>query len=103
MLVPKQTGTSETCTTTHEEEQLAFQEDNDLMTLGWIHTHPTQSVFMSSLDLHTHAGYQMMLPEAVAIVVAPTRDPKFGIFRCTDHLRVAGRWQASLTPIIACR
>lgn len=46
-----------------------------------IHTHPTQSCFMSSLDLHTHASYQVMLAEAVAIVCAPNHDPSFGIFR----------------------
>jgi proteasome lid subunit RPN8/RPN11 len=26
--------------------------------LGWIHTHPSQSCFMSSIDVHTQAGYQ---------------------------------------------
>jgi hypothetical protein len=26
---------------------------------------------MSSVDLHTHASYQLMLPEAIAIVCAP--------------------------------
>jgi hypothetical protein len=26
---------------------------------------------MSSLDTHTHCGYQSMLPEAIAIVMAP--------------------------------
>lgn len=46
-----------------------------------IHTHPTQSCFMSSLDLHSHASYQVMLAEAVAIVCAPKHNPSFGIFR----------------------
>ncbi|MBA0740797.1 hypothetical protein Gogos_013983 [Gossypium gossypioides] len=47
-------------------------------------THPTQSCFMSSIDLHTHYSYQIMLPESVAIVMAP-RDAsrKHGIFRLT--------------------
>ena len=42
---------------------------------------------MSSLDLHTHCGYQSMLPEAVAIVVAPT-DARMtcGVFRLTTPL-----------------
>ncbi|KAJ0095411.1 hypothetical protein Patl1_16130 [Pistacia atlantica] len=35
-------------------------------------THPSQSCFMSSIDLHTHYSYQVMVPEAFAIVVAPT-------------------------------
>ncbi|KAF7037091.1 hypothetical protein CFC21_047554, partial [Triticum aestivum] len=41
--------------------------------------------FLSSIDLHTQFSYQVMLPEAVAIVAAPT-DPtrSYGIFRLTD-------------------
>ncbi|KAI5475235.1 STAM-binding protein [Pseudohyphozyma bogoriensis] len=84
LLVPKQEGTTDTCTTTAPEEEFAFQDERDLMTLGWIHTHPTQTCFMSSLDLHTHASYQVMLAEAIAIVCAPKHDPGFGIFRLTD-------------------
>ncbi|KAM0791132.1 hypothetical protein ACM66B_005618 [Microbotryomycetes sp. NB124-2] len=84
LLVPKQKGTPDTCMTTHEEEQFAFQDERDLMTLGWIHTHPTQSCFMSSLDLHTHASYQVMLAEAIAIVCSPHHEPSVGIFRMTD-------------------
>lgn len=34
-------------------------------------THPTQTAFLSSVDLHTHCWYQLMLPEAIAIVCAP--------------------------------
>jgi hypothetical protein len=37
-----------------------------------LQTHPRQQCFMSSIDLHTHCGFQSMLPEAVAIVLAPT-------------------------------
>ncbi len=64
----------------------------DLMILGWIHTHPTQSCFMSSRDLHTQAGYQMMLPETVAVVCAPSQGDanaradggEWGVYRLTD-------------------
>ncbi|CAF4394850.1 unnamed protein product, partial [Rotaria magnacalcarata] len=45
--------------------------NNNLITLGWIHTHPTQTVFLSSVDLHTHLPYQMLMQEAVAIVISP--------------------------------
>jgi STAM-binding protein len=31
---------------------------------------------MSSVDLHTHFSYQIMLPEAVAIVCAPRFTPR---------------------------
>jgi STAM-binding protein len=47
----------------------AFLSDfrNDLVTLGWIHTHPSQDCFLSSVDLHTQFSYQIMIPESVAI------------------------------------
>ncbi|BGP19232.1 hypothetical protein JCM10213v2_007319 [Rhodosporidiobolus nylandii] len=84
LLVPKQTGTSDTCETTNEEEQFAFQDERGLLTLGWIHTHPSQSCFLSSRDLHTHSGYQVMLAEAVAVVCSPRFQPQWGVFRLTD-------------------
>ncbi|GAA5838092.1 hypothetical protein JCM5353_004495 [Sporobolomyces roseus] len=84
LLIPKQEGTSDTCSTTNEEEQLEFQDSRNLFTLGWIHTHPTQSTFLSSVDLHTHSSYQIMLPEAIAIVCAPRHEDSFGLFRLTD-------------------
>ncbi|KAJ1655486.1 hypothetical protein IWQ61_004776 [Dispira simplex] len=84
LLIPKQTATSDTCTTTNEEEIVEYQIEKDLITLGWIHTHPTQTCFMSSLDIHTHFSYQQMLPEAIAIVCAPQHSPSYGIFRLTD-------------------
>ncbi|KAJ2611743.1 hypothetical protein H4S08_003014 [Coemansia sp. RSA 1365] len=84
LIIPKQRATSDTCTTEHEEELFAEQMDRDLITLGWIHTHPSQTCFMSSLDLHTQCSYQIMLPEAIAIVCSPSYQPRFGIFRLTD-------------------
>ncbi|KAL9709135.1 hypothetical protein Ac2012v2_007488 [Leucoagaricus gongylophorus] len=39
---------------------------------------------MSSVDLHTHSGFQKMLPESVAVVCAPKSHPNFGIFGLTD-------------------
>ncbi|ORX45661.1 Mov34-domain-containing protein [Hesseltinella vesiculosa] len=84
LIIPKQTGTSDTCTTENEEELFEYQDANDLLTFGWIHTHPSQSCFLSSVDLHTHCSYQLMLPEAIAIVCAPKNKPDFGIFRLTD-------------------
>ena len=32
---------------------------------------PSQTVFMSSVDLHTHCSYQIVMDEAIAIVCAP--------------------------------
>ncbi|KAK7678703.1 hypothetical protein QCA50_018285 [Cerrena zonata] len=84
LLVPKQHSTSDTCTMDEEELVMQFTEERHLITLGWIHTHPTQSCFMSSVDLHTHSGFQCMLPESFAVVCAPSSTPTFGLFRLTD-------------------
>lgn len=84
LVIPSQTSTSDSCQTTNEEELFEYVDSRDLFILGWIHTHPTQTCFMSSVDLHTHASYQLMLPEAVAIVCAPTSSPDWGAFRLTD-------------------
>lgn len=82
LIIPKQQATSYSCQTVNEEEIFDWQDKRGLFQLGWIHTHPTQSCFMSSVDLHTHYSYQVMLPEAIAIVMAPTDSRrKYGIFR----------------------
>ncbi|XP_065637642.1 AMSH-like ubiquitin thioesterase 1 isoform X3 [Quercus suber] len=84
LIIPKQESTSDSCQTTNEEEIFEVQDKQSLFPLGWIHTHPTQSCFMSSIDLHTHYSYQIMLPESVAIVMAPKDgSKKHGIFRLT--------------------
>ncbi|KAK7446748.1 hypothetical protein VKT23_014444 [Stygiomarasmius scandens] len=84
LLILKQHSTSDTCAMDEEELVLQFTEERGLITLGWIHTHPTQSCFMSSVDLHTHSGFQCMLPESFAVVCAPQSNPNVGIFRLTD-------------------
>lgn len=85
LIIPKQESTSDSCQTTNEEEIFEVQDKRSLFPLGWIHTHPTQSCFMSSIDLHTHYSYQIMLPESVAIVMAPKDSSRnHGIFRLTS-------------------
>ena len=86
LVIPDQTSTSDTCETTDEGETTLFDyvDGEALMVCGWIHTHPTQTCFLSSRDLHTSVGYQVMLPESVAIVCAPSQSPDHGIFRLTD-------------------
>ncbi|KAL3317543.1 hypothetical protein Ciccas_003803 [Cichlidogyrus casuarinus] len=71
VLLPKQVGTSDSCTTIQEEDILEFLDSTNTLVLGWIHTHPSQSAFLSSIDLHSQLSYQLMIPEAIAIVVAP--------------------------------
>lgn len=85
LIIPKQESTSDSCQTTNEEEIFEVQDKQSLFPLGWIHTHPTQSCFMSSIDVHTHYSYQIMLPEAIAIVMAPKDNSRnHGIFRLTS-------------------
>lgn len=43
----------------NEEELFDYQYERGLMPLGWIHTHPTQTCFLSSIDVHTQCGYQV--------------------------------------------
>lgn len=46
-----------------------------------LQTHPTQTAFLSSVDLHTHCAYQLMMAEAIAIVCAPKYDEYVNINR----------------------
>ncbi|MBN3285860.1 STALP protease, partial [Polyodon spathula] len=71
VIVPKQSAGPDSCDMENVEELFSFQDQHNLLTLGWIHTHPTQTAFLSSVDLHTHCSYQLMLPEAIAIVCSP--------------------------------
>ena len=100
LVIPDQESTSDTCETINEDKLFDYVDGEDLMVLGWIHTHPTQTCFMSSRDLHTHAGYQAMMPESIAIVCAPSKGEcvyklrfirfekltkgRWGVFRLTD-------------------
>ncbi|KAF2641469.1 hypothetical protein P280DRAFT_549177 [Massarina eburnea CBS 473.64] len=84
LVIPAQMSTSDTCEMTNESELFDYCDSEELMVLGWIHTHPTQTCFMSSRDLHTHVGYQVMMNESIAIVCAPSKEPSWGCFRLTD-------------------
>lgn len=83
LLIPSQESTPNTCQTLHEEDIFEYVDSHNLFVLGWIHTHPTQSCFLSSVDLHTQNSYQIMLPEALAIVCA-VKHGVMGQFRLTD-------------------
>lgn len=94
LIIPKQSGTADSCSTENEEAIFDYQDNHDLITLGWIHTHPSQTAFMSSVDLHTHCSYQLMLPEAVAIVCSP-KHKENGFFSLTPEY--------GLNAIASCR
>ncbi|NIG61196.1 STAM-binding protein [Pontoporia blainvillei] len=84
ILISKQSAGCDYCNTENKEELFLIQDQQGLITLGWIHTHPTQTAFLSSVDLHAHCSYQMVLPEAIAIVCSP-KFQETGFFRLTDH------------------
>ena len=90
LMIPPQTGTPNTVEMV--EDQLVSDAicANDLMIAGWIHTHPTQTAFLSSIDVHTQHLYQSLLKEAVAVVCAPF----YGVvkwFRLTETgMRIIG-------------
>lgn len=83
VVVPKQTSGPDFCDMENVEELFRIQDQHNLLTLGWIHTHPTQTSFLSSVDLHTHCSFQLMLPEAIAVVCAP-RHNDVGVFRLSE-------------------
>jgi STAM-binding protein len=76
LVIPEQKSTSDTCETLNEGAFFDYCDKEDLLVMGWIHTHPSQTCFMSSRDLHTHSGYQAMMTESIAIVCAPTKNPR---------------------------
>ncbi|KAF6175803.1 hypothetical protein GIB67_003291, partial [Kingdonia uniflora] len=59
LIIPKQEATSSSCTALNEEEMYAIQDEHSLCPVGWIHTHPSQTCFMSSIDMHTQYSYQV--------------------------------------------
>lgn len=83
-IIPEQNATKDSCCATNETDLFNYQFNNNLQPLGWIHTHPTQSTFLSTVDLVTQYGYQLMIPESIAIVCAPKSNPPLGIFRIKD-------------------
>lgn len=80
------------------EEELAMaaieireREDNKFI-VGWWHTHPGLSSFMSGTDVNTQKMYQALMPNSIAIVIdnlkysetASLNDLDFGVYRIID-------------------
>ncbi|PWA14078.1 hypothetical protein CCH79_00016685, partial [Gambusia affinis] len=88
VVIPKQSAGPDFCDMENVEELFGFQDQQNLLTVGWIHTHPSQTAFLSSVDLHTHCSYQLMLPEALAIVCAPKHNEYLciSVWVCSDSL-----------------
>lgn len=83
LIIPKQKGTSDSCEMLSEEELIPIADSLTIFTLGWIHTHPTQTAFMSSIDLHTQFNFQSTSLESIGVVCAPKFD-SVGTFSLTD-------------------
>ena len=61
LVVPKQKGSTDMVEMLNEEEILdAFDSRTPHhYPLGWIHTHPAFTCFLSSIDMHTQCPYQV--------------------------------------------
>ncbi|MCS7145940.1 MAG: hypothetical protein RMJ28_02680 [Nitrososphaerota archaeon] len=68
-----------------------FLHDNKipLYIVGWYHSHPSLGLFLSPIDIRTQITYQALYPNAVALVIDPSRytgskrisDSLFKVFR----------------------
>ena len=92
LLIPRQVGKSDSCTMHSYEDVSQMHEEENINFVGWIHTHPAFSVFLSSVDMHNQYEWQHMLPEAIATVCSI----KNGV---TGHLRLT---QAGMEEIRDC-
>jgi proteasome lid subunit RPN8/RPN11 len=62
-------------------EDMSKQSGEELLLVGWYHTHPNMAVFLSRYDLRTHRDFHR--PYQFALVLAPrvgTEDTKVGFF-----------------------
>ena len=90
VLIPEQTGSLTSCEALSADEILKYQEENELIDIGWIHTHPTFSAFMSSIDVHKHCARQKLMKESIAVVCS-IKDNITEIFNLTaDGLNIIG-------------
>ena len=84
VIIPEQVGTTSTCECRQEEQVVACIRRDNLILVGWIHTHPIYDTFMSSIDVHTQYTIQKDVPEAFAIVCA-TEKGKNECYRLTQQ------------------
>ena len=83
VLIPEQIGTLNTCEALVPEDIEKYQNDNNLIEIGWIHTHPTFSAYMSSIDVHQHCFRQKLMHESIAVVCS-IKDNITEIFNMTE-------------------
>ena len=68
IIITDQKGRKKSCETLNEENFYYYATENNFRTFEWIHTHPTQSSFLSSIDIHSQYKYQSLLLEAILVV-----------------------------------
>ncbi|MHA2357306.1 MAG: Mov34/MPN/PAD-1 family protein [Candidatus Heimdallarchaeaceae archaeon] len=74
-------------------EDLQLRGKNETI-VGWAHTHPSYGCFMSGTDKSTQRTYQNLFPQAVALVVDPSKyyqssqqkDLEIKFFRLIDEM-----------------
>lgn len=47
--------------------------DKGFFLVGWYHSHPGLNIFLSSIDIKNHIGYQGLNPKAIALVIDPLK------------------------------
>jgi len=52
LLIPEQTGTPDSCTTHNEEDIFDYQDQHNLITLGWIHVRFTFLLYINDKNLY---------------------------------------------------
>ncbi|KAK9888218.1 hypothetical protein WA026_000485 [Henosepilachna vigintioctopunctata] len=85
LILPEQFGFSDFFKVKDSHILIKYLEQNELLILGWIHSHPIEKPYLSSSDMHYQSVFQSVLPEAVAMVYSP-KEMKSTIFNLTpDH------------------
>ena len=81
-----------------------YQDRHSLLILGWIHTHPTQTVFMSSVDLHTHCSYQVWVGLCMCayerVIVLVTGEAGAGSKNNRQVIFTQSAWRAAGEPAL---
>ncbi len=94
--VGKQSGNAVHVEISEEELAMAAVEVSDRedgkVIVGWWHTHPGLSSFMSGTDVKTQTMYQALMPNAIAIVIDDVKYEKSGSINDLDFgvYRVSG-------------
>ena len=84
--------------------EVSEREDGKAI-MGWFHTHPGMSSFMSPTDVGTQRIYQAFFPEAIAIVIDAIKfsetnninDLDFGVFRLFNGKSARVQYEVSNT------